>query len=290
MSWIWDPARQEQYFYSHEQQRYIYQSEYYQIRNVEQYETPQDFPPVNASVAFNQVPPGASNYGIGAYQMVPFNSNPSNVYYGSSGNLLRSHRDPIHGTPERGQYEQLDDRYRIPQNQADFFVRGRVFRMLWSEPHGGFESRTVYTTTSRYGYTPDTRFGEGIYTKIRWFVVIRPGRPGDNFSNCLPIQTYGGQGVGKEGVTKGDHSIIHTGRPAPRHAPNEEPAYYETGMRGPIEVVADRRSDSLDVMSRLHYARTYTVEHNVKVWGFGRVHEDSLDLLWTNFTEVQFQR
>jgi hypothetical protein len=33
----------------------------------------------------------------------------------------------------------------------------------------------------------------------------------------------------------------------------------------------------MDPMARLNYAKIYTVEHNVKVYDFGIVHEDYLD-------------
>jgi hypothetical protein len=47
-------------------------------------------------------------------------------------------------------------------------------------------------------------------------------------------------------------------------------------MMTAIRVVPAKKEDKLDPMSRIHFARIYTVEHNVKVYEFGDVHRDSM--------------
>lgn len=54
-------------------------------------------------------------------------------------------------------------------------------------------------------------------------------------------------------------------------------------MRPPIRVKQANLADKLDPISRIHFARVYTVEHNVKVLNFGKVHADSLNDLRTQF-------
>lgn len=39
------------------------------------------------------------------------------------------------------------------------------------------------------------------------------------------------------------------------------------------------QQENLDPLSRINFAKTYTVEHNVRVLGIGKVHEDDLPLL-----------
>jgi hypothetical protein len=52
--------------------------------------------------------------------------------------------------------------------------------------------------------------------------VIRQTQ-GAKYCSALPISTYGGQGVGKNGVVKSEHGIIYTGKDVPRLDPNELP-------------------------------------------------------------------
>lgn len=100
-----------------------------------------------------------------------------------------------------------------------------------------------------------------------------------------PIQTYNNQGVAKKDVVKWSHAIIYTGKePAPD--PNELPGVGENPMLQSIRVVSNKRTDIMDRMSRLDFNKIYTVEHNVKVYDFGWVHEDSRNLLRHQFNYV----
>jgi hypothetical protein len=92
----------------------------------------------------------------------------------------------------------------------------------------------------------------------------------------MPISTYGGQGVTKTGTLKWQHAIAHTSRDAPDPHPKEIPVDGEWGMMTPIRVAPKKKDGKLDVMSRINFARIYTVEDNVKVYDFGDVHRDSL--------------
>jgi hypothetical protein len=124
--------------------------------------------------------------------------------------------------------------------------------VLWSEPvgKGGTE------ITERGGK-------KGSFQKQRRFVVV-DSRKGH--SMCLPIMTYGGQGTLKYGVHPEDHAPIYSSK-------REGPCILEgeAMTHRPIRVDVIDPSHKLDPMSRLNYAKIYTVEHNVKVWFIGQV-------------------
>jgi len=50
-------------------------------------------------------------------------------------------------------------------------------------------------------------------------------------------------------------------------------------MMKSIRVIPERRTVKLNEISRINFAKTYTVEHNVKVLEFGKVHKDSMLIL-----------
>lgn len=53
-----------------------------------------------------------------------------------------------------------------------------------------------------------------------------------------------------------------------------------------IRVRADDPTDKLSTMSRIHYGKLYTVEHNLKVRNFGIIHQDSQGTLTRNLRAV----
>lgn len=57
-------------------------------------------------------------------------------------------------------------------------------------------------------------------------------------------------------------------------------------MISPIKVRARTQSDKLHRMARINFARTYTVEHNVKVYEFGDVVKDDLQDLYIQWSTV----
>jgi hypothetical protein len=88
-----------------------------------------------------------------------------------------------------------------------------------------------------------------------------------------PITTYGGRGTSKQGVDQGQHAIIYMQGQAPARLAAE------TGMvKEPLEVIPAGHQ-KLDRMSRVNFAKMYTVEHNVKVMDVGKVSQDSLTKL-----------
>ncbi|KAL1638748.1 hypothetical protein SLS58_008672 [Diplodia intermedia] len=182
---------------------------------------------------------------------------------------IRSYRR-VRGRP--GEVERLDPRFVRHSPGRDFYKVGKVFKVLWPEPAGNAQSGVTFVTGA---------YNEPIYNKIRWFVVIREGR---DCCTCLSIQTYNRQGVAKPGVDKAEHSVVFTGSYAP-----EIPEWEDPGgeMLQAIPVVAtDPTQAKMDAMSRLNYAKPYTVEHNVKSLDFGEVAPDWINTMRQNFLSV----
>ncbi|KAK3636374.1 hypothetical protein LTR22_018750 [Elasticomyces elasticus] len=197
------------------------------------------------------------------------------------GNGIRATR-ALYGTT--GDEEQLFSAYRIRDHR--FFCVGRVFLILWSEPAGE-------TSTTIESVVPNDRSMSGIssgphneyiYSKVRRFVVIRPGH---NYCSALPVMSYGHQGVGKPGVVKAEHGIIYTGSTPPEPSRSERPGRSEPGMRtSAIRVTPDERGTKLDSLSRIDYAKVHTIHHNIKVAPFGVVHPNSMEALDTQWRNV----
>jgi hypothetical protein len=87
-------------------------------------------------------------------------------------------------------------------------------------------------------------------------------------------------------ATKSDHSIIYSGSKAPEPSRDERPQEGEAPMMDPIRVKPKSRPDRLDPMSRINYMKIYSLEHNVKVFEFGDVAEESMSRLKKNFATV----
>ncbi|KAK1817240.1 hypothetical protein LTR12_008330 [Friedmanniomyces endolithicus] len=192
----------------------------------------------------------------------------------------------LYGTT--GEQESLFTSFRIVPQPEGFFVVGRAFSILWSEPAG--ESSTEVTSMISNDVAPTEssfatgRYGTRVYSKVRRFVVVRAGAA---YCTALPILTYGGMGVAKPGVVKSEHAIIYSGHQSLATRPEELPRRGELPMQAqPIRLVLDERPKRLDPMSRINCARVHTIEHNVKVKPLGMVHPASLEALTTQFFAV----
>lgn len=160
---------------------------------------------------------------------------------------------------------------------SSFFKPGRVFKILWNESTSEQENQPSDGEETKYRVA----HGEYVYSKIRRFVVIR------NFhghSECLPISTYGGRGLLKKGVVAEHHAKIFI----KDHDVSTDMERKEKRLlsRRPIGVQPDSDSETLDAMSRLNYAKIYTVEHNVKVLRVGRVAKEYQKTLIQDFDDI----
>ncbi|KAL1386014.1 hypothetical protein HDK64DRAFT_256065 [Phyllosticta capitalensis] len=160
-----------------------------------------------------------------------------------------------------GDREGLDPNYVVRVPGYRFYRVGKVFRILWPEPAGNPQANTTFISG---------KWNENIFVKIRW-----------------PIQTYQSQGVAKRGIVKSEHSIIFSDRTAPLPKPREHPVGMEIGMRDPIRVRATHPEErNMDPLSRINYAKPYTVEHYVKSYDFGQVDPAYEHVLQNNFAAV----
>ncbi|KAG9230908.1 hypothetical protein BJ875DRAFT_487516 [Amylocarpus encephaloides] len=177
--------------------------------------------------------------------------------------------------------EQLDERYCVvaDKDQRKFWRVGRVFMMLWTEPaktKGGTRNGTHYSTIW---------LGQGAYSEIRRFVVMREGYGN---SICSPIHTYNGQATLKPNLPeRQQHTIIYTSSQCPNeHSYEAADGTFvrENLTKDPIKVkrdLVDAEGD-LGAFSRLNYSKIYTVENYVRVLGIGMVEKNSLPTLNAN--------
>lgn len=160
-----------------------------------------------------------------------------------------------HITGTKGEAEKLDPGFRI--HDSSQFQPGEVFKVLWSEPRSSTSSDQTEITAG------SSKYGEESFMKIRRFVIVAADK---TWCQCVPILTYLGQGLGKNGVKPDEHAIIYTSKDPPPLMEGEGAI-----SKGSIQVIPRTPRDKLDPSSRVNYAKVYTVEHNVKVLFIGRI-------------------
>ncbi|KFZ06908.1 hypothetical protein V501_06942 [Pseudogymnoascus sp. VKM F-4519 (FW-2642)] len=167
--------------------------------------------------------------------------------------------------------------------EGNEFKERRVFKVVWTEPNG-VDPRENYSNFSRI---TASKHGELAYTSIRRFVVWKNY---DGHAICLPVLTYGGRGTAKPGVKAAHHAIIFTESKKDNRSikrPPRETKPEKKLANAPICVELMNRRNQLDAMSRLNYAKVYTVEHNVKVCFIGRIHKDSVKEFKATYKRIQ---
>jgi hypothetical protein len=172
-----------------------------------------------------------------------------------------------------GDREALDHRYHLRPDAAKFFTIGRVFAMLWQEDKESFEPVIA------------GRFQERIFSRIRRLAVVKADH---GFCLCIPINTYGGQGVLIKGLNRRDreaHAIIHMDNTNPGSTSEEK----RLMVKEPIAVHPAAPNQKLDIMSRLNFAKICIVEWNVKVMNVGEVTKDSMPL-FTRYWRSQLEQ
>jgi hypothetical protein len=116
--------------------------------------------------------------------------------------------------------------------------------------------------------------------------LIQPDQLTPNTSS--PINTYGGQGLTKNGLSTKEiekHTIIYMAGTNPNALPQE----HQRGLvKEPIAVNPASHDQKLKAMSRLNFGKLYTVEHNIRAMNVGMVTKDSMPnlmLYFHNFCE-----
>jgi hypothetical protein len=92
-------------------------------------------------------------------------------------------------------------------------------------------------------------------------------------SICLPVLTYGGQGTLKPGCVRKSHAIVYSSKSKPEYLDGERKLRID-----PVEVTVGKRT-KISKASRVNIAKIYTIEHNVKVLGIGKVSPKGLEIL-----------
>jgi len=97
------------------------------------------------------------------------------------------------------------------------------------------------------------------------FIVVR-ANPKEHWSGCLRISTYGGLATTKKGLDQKNHTIVYTDQYPPQKLVGEKKM-----NKDPIRVMPVNQSEKLDDLSRINLAKTYSIEHMVKVKKVGMV-------------------
>jgi hypothetical protein len=92
-------------------------------------------------------------------------------------------------------------------------------------------------------------------------------------SICLPVLTYGGRGTLKPGCIRKSHAIVYSSKSKPEYLDGERKLRIE-----PVEVTVSQGTE-ISKASRVNVSKIYTIEHNVKVLGIGKVSPKGLEIL-----------
>ncbi|KFZ08885.1 hypothetical protein V502_09088 [Pseudogymnoascus sp. VKM F-4520 (FW-2644)] len=152
----------------------------------------------------------------------------------------------------------------------------QILKVVWTEPEG--HSRSRQKEKANFQVTGPSKYGERAYTSIRRFIIIKSY---EGHSTCLPILTYGHRGTAKPGVKPDHHAIIYSRGRLSSMVSEEQELVNE-----PIRIEMNSPRHTLDSMSRINYAKIYTVEHNVMVSFIGRVHADSFRTLKGDYLKI----
>ncbi|KAK3639673.1 hypothetical protein LTR22_017346 [Elasticomyces elasticus] len=166
------------------------------------------------------------------------------------------------------------------RNPRKFFMVGKVFRGVWSEPT---EAASIAVKAPGFGVSEVVaspcggQLSEPVWSRLRRLVVISES-DSHAFAEyaVLPIKTYHPQGVSKQGVCKSDHHIIYAGRKIPQPFKDSYGTILAQANSGPICVEPGATTESLDPMSRLDYANIYTICHNGQL----RIPDDDNIIPW----------
>jgi len=183
-----------------------------------------------------------------------------------------------------GRHEKLDPGFKV--HTSKFFQPGQIFKVVWAEP-AGENSRSDATSmtdvTSEGWNVQQGEYGTKVYSSVRRFVVVATKT---GHSNCVPILTYGRQGLNKPGLHAEDHAIIYT--------TDQPPINSDSHANTPIQMQSKSPRDKLEPMSLVNYAKIYPVEHNVKVQFIGWIAKNSqldfardFDYVWNSHKQLR---
>jgi len=150
----------------------------------------------------------------------------------------------------------------------NFFVPGRVFQIVYSEPTGKGALEAPGNPQNR-NYS-DTTLGSSVFSTTRRFVIIRVF---PKFCWSLPIYTYRYQGLAVNKLNDEEcqaHAVIYSS--------NLQPDEDDRTNKPPIAVNPATFKYTLHQKSRLHLQKIMSIERNLPVKDFGIVRSN--DLKW----------
>lgn len=152
---------------------------------------------------------------------------------------------------------------------GSWFKPGRVFALVWSQPAGESRWSKRVDSTASSAYTVN-QYGTKTFNHIRQLIVVRNGH---GSCWCVPIETYGGQGLKKRGLMYSDihsHAVVYDAELEPSYLPNEP-----VSNKGSIAIEI-ANGVTLAPEARVHLGKPHNVEWNVKVKFIGNVREIDL--------------
>ncbi|KAH6717286.1 hypothetical protein BKA61DRAFT_601439 [Leptodontidium sp. MPI-SDFR-AT-0119] len=212
------------------------------------------------------------NLDPGVVSYVETDHSTSNILQSQQGEHVVLQRQPQSNLPAI-QDIKLDSKLCVIGQPGKFYKVGRVFKTLWSEPAGGTAKDIDKSFYSKIG------FDELVFSKMRRFVVAREK---NHSCLCLPLYTYGGQGVSKPDVRAEDHVAIQictTDRP-----PNPQSSNGNSG-KDLLGVIIENADERIDPMTRINFGQVFTIQHNLKVAKVGRIHPVDIERLNKYFIE-----
>ncbi|OAA56974.1 hypothetical protein SPI_07355 [Niveomyces insectorum RCEF 264] len=167
---------------------------------------------------------------------------------------------PSHASSRREDSRNSSSTFKVHRSN-EFWV-GRVLKVDWPEPHGStLDNNTLFSARR-----------DDFFTKRRRFIIAKYF---DGHCHCVPILTYGNQGIKKNGVKPEHHGIVHSSDVEPKPLDREPPMGF-----APIEMVPNTMMERLRVESRVNYAKIYTVEHNIPVCFVGYIVPEHIDMVF----------
>lgn len=194
--------------------------------------------------------------------------------------------------PTKEERDKLHASYKlwIGQEAIKFFLKGRVFAMVWHE-NPGISKKSNSTAASAPLDKPFHRFtrtadGVTIFSHIRRFVIVKAPL-NRRYCWAIPINSYSGRGLTDKNMSddeKQAHTIIHAVGSLPVRIKSEVKLDKE-----PIAVKMEP-GEELTPSSRLHFGKVQCIDWNIRVKKIGRIVDKKNMRRLTLYFKQEFQK
>lgn len=173
--------------------------------------------------------------------------------------------------------DKLDKSFMLREGleMGKFFIRGRIFAMVWHENAGHRQPNSTDVTKplDRPFHTfTVTRDKVRVFSHIRRFVVVKPK---NGYCWAIPINSYSGNGLTSKNMIMQDkyaHCIIYSKGSQPRRLTGEPHL-----TKKPIVATMADGEPSLNNASRLNFGKMQSIEYNIRVKDVGLI-DDAVGL------------